>query len=729
MANKDKDKSPINNKRVNGLMSLVQGTLDKLRTDTYFSPLSNSKDIQDIRDNINNSLDDILQSNYDSTGLANISQLYTRMADSMSKEDKGIGNELDNIFNDKTITDGLLPTFIENKQLLEYEEEIDTLCRYMPSLDDALDAKKDHVLTADHFAKDFINVVNNNVNADQAKISNDVDEIKKRYGLVDFFEEIYDTASKYGEQFVYITDYKTALSRLLRDKASTRYVKESVSLLEYANEVDNSMNLGAENFNDIKVNFYKNAIVQSVVESTQKIYAIQEATAGFERIIDDELEFEGLNDSEKSAKDGFVDLNKTVSKNDIKINGCILKKLKRENVLPIYIDDTCLGYYYVECNFTDLYSNSVGLKNTIGYVAGKGKDVFDVLKKANKEDALNFLSNKISNLIDAKFINANQDLRKEIYIILQHNDIFNKNNVEININFIPPQDMVHVMFNEDPKTHRGISDLDKAMIPAKLYTALYVTNTIGVLTRGYDKRVYYVKQQVDTNISQLLLTTINQIKKSNFGTRELSSLKNTLNVTGRYNDLIIPVSASGDSPVQFEIMQGQDIDTKPELMEALEEMAVNSTDVPYEYVQSRKQVDFATRLTMANVKFLRTVYKRQAKTQRIFSRILNRIWISEFPESTIELEVQLPPPAYLEQMNVSQLVQSVIEYTQMITESEIVDVEDIDDEESIDKIKALFNRELNRHILANHIDIATIDKIKEKIQLDFKVKQGKKEEE
>ena len=103
-------------------------------------------------------------------------------------------------------------------------------------------------------------------------------------------------------------------------------------------------------------------------------------------------------------------------------------------------------------------------------------------------------------------------------MILKHNDIFNRDNgKKIKISFLPESDVFHIAWKKDPITHRGISDLNKSLLPAKLFACLYITNTIGILTRGNDKRVYYVKQSVDTNISKTMLNVISQIKQSNFG--------------------------------------------------------------------------------------------------------------------------------------------------------------------------------------------------------------------
>ena len=96
------------------------------------------------------------------------------------------------------------------------------------------------------------------------------------------------------------------------------------------------------------------------------------------------------------------------------------------------------------------------------------------------------------------------------------------------------------------KSHRGVSDLAKSIFPAKLFTCLYISNTIALLTRGYDKRLYHVKQTVDTNITSVLLNVINQIKRSNFNLRQIENMNNILNVTGRFNDLVIPQNANGE---------------------------------------------------------------------------------------------------------------------------------------------------------------------------------------
>ena len=101
---------------------------------------------------------------------------------------------------------------------------------------------------------------------------------------------------------------------------------------------------------------------------------------------------------------------------------------------------------------------------------------------------------------------------------------------KINITFLPPEDVQHMYFKFNYETKRGISSLERSLFPAKLFSCMYITNVLQILTRGDDKRVYYVKQTVDTNIAGVLGSVINQIQRGNFGIRQIESMNNVLNM-------------------------------------------------------------------------------------------------------------------------------------------------------------------------------------------------------
>lgn len=710
---KKRNETLINTKKISNMMSSLNTGIDRLYTNTHFSSTMLKKDTEMVKKSIDKSIDKIIGNNIEQIGVPNISKLYGRMGNNNSdSSDQTIfsAEQLEDVFNDKALTESLMPNFLENKLLKSYEEEIDSLCKYMPSLEDALDAKKDNVLSADHFSKDYLNIICES-EYEQKEIATQISNIKTKYNLLKRSEEWYDRASKYGECFVYAVDYNKAFKKLLTNKTNTSYVQESFNMETIINE----STFNKEEFPQLNVEFRKDGIIESCIKEQTNIKLITEkAGTTFDKIIKDDVKFEGL-----ESIDGFIDKNKVVDNPKLaKIPGCIVKELERTNVLPIYIEETCLGYYYLECNFDRTME-----QNTLNDPMIALKRNTSSMEKTNTENMLKFISNKLSNMIDSNFINANQDLSQEIYIILQANDIMNSNitNANLRISYIAPDDLIHIHFNMDNKTHRGKSDLDKAMLPAKMYSCLYSTNAVGMITRGFDKRVYYVKQQVDTNISQLLLNTISQIRKGNFGAREFGNFRNMMNITGRYNDLVIPLSATGDSPVQFEMMPGQNIDPKTEFLDILEQMAINSTDVPYEYVQSRKNVDYAVRLTMSSGKFLRKTFKRQGQYEYFLDKIINKIWLAEGNDPK-DLTVMLPPPSFLNLLQTNEIFGNVNALVEQIVSMEC------DSEENADELRAVYTKKLKYHYLSSYLDIKAIKSLKQEAEMEVKTKHSKSEQ-
>lgn len=428
----------------------------------------------------------------------------------------------------------------------------------------------------------------------------------------------------------------------------------------------------------------------------------------FDKTLHDDMELPNQDDT---TVDGLYDSNKRNS--GVKdMNGCIVKILKRERVTPIILNDICLGYYYFEFDdqaalFEDRYVTT-GVVNTITGLRSNGRsEAFDSMQR--REELLRNIANNLADKIDAKFINNNQDLKKEIYYILKYNDSFNAavgSTNNIRVSYIPPEDIHHIYFDLDEDTGRGISDLNLSLIPAKLWVAIYITNCLAVMTRGNDKRVYYVKQSVESNISKTLLKTINEIKKSNFGIRQIENINSVLNITGRFNDYIIPRGSDGQSPIEFEVMPGQQVEIKTDLLNLLEESAINVTGVPIEIIQNRQSPDYAMQLTMSNSKFLRFVYTRQGDFQKAVAPLYTKIYDIEYGTND-QITVTLPPPLFINVTNTNQLIVNTSDYCENVTNIVMAD-------EQNEVIKAKFAKELKIYHLGSYLNMDVIRQIMNK---------------
>lgn len=762
------------NKNIQNITNTINNNMDSLYRNTYMTDPQQSKDLQDLNSRINANIDKIVSKNMDSHGMPSITQLYTRLAQKPGSNK--LTSELENMFNNGIVSDDLYGMFMSNRYLKELDNEIDTVCKYMPKLEEALAVQKDCILSADHFSKDFLNLEYPAAGEDAKAFSERAKDLKYKYELAKKVEEIYEDTSKYGEKFVYRVPASIAIGRLLANKPDAdivppstgfreSYEEEFSSLKEnYMVSVNNTgFKLVGENngtvlsesvssFKDRKSNgiqssmqfmssmkdnesfniglqLCKSGIIESAVLEYQKaikkksIYSEHSLASLFEAGLEAKgnIKFsKNTVDHRMISNDGLI----TGEKEDIvkvKAPGCIVKYCPREQVLPIYIDDICMGYYYFELRSTNDGESFMGFKNILGdpltNMRGDTRNTFNSVDTARQDETIKFIAGQLSNFIDKNFVNNNQDLSKEIYMILKYNDLFNTPSIDlIRVTFIPPEDMVHFFFKQDPITHRGISDLEKGLVPAKIYSSLYITSALATLTRGQDKRVYYVKQTVDTNIAQTLLNTISQIKQSNFGIRQFQNINNILNITGRFNDMVIPTNASGDPPIQFEVMPGQDIKVPTELMDSLEEMAINSTNIPKDIISSRQSVDYAIQITMSSSKVLRFCYKRQELFEALLTQLISPIYNYEYDEN-VRIEVKLPPPGFINITNTNQLIDNTKSFVQNIVDIDMA-AEGKDDE----ILRNIYFDKLFKHYLGTHLDVSAHEQILKRAKIEAKKK-------
>mgnify|MGYP000440748337 CR=1 FL=1 len=730
------------NKKIAGS---IQANIDDLYKNTYFTNNDNSKYIDSIKRRMDDDLEGLIDKAKAQNGGTNMADLYAR---TLARNDTDSLNEIRSALEDETVLADIMDIYSQNALVRDLDREIDTVCKYMPKLDEALDIKKDNVLSADHFNDDAVRISIENVSGTGIKNDNtnkseadgsDLELFARKYDLEAFRNELYSKTAKYGEQFVYIVPYKRALEKLIaRTDGASLLSEEGILTEESINEGLQSINetlsfrytdtdesklksFGAQDLYDLSestlsdasleglksnnieysgldIEINKTGVIPGIIAqecNMRRIFSETVSLFGEESLgsarnayLSNSLYFKNINKKLKKAAqggtlegptsladDGLKDLDEPTKANDaeqLEIPGAVFEILEHDRVKPIYINNTCLGYYYIEMNdpnggnaeeqmtFTSTLGGMRPRRTARENEANGGTSTQD-------NEVLMKIARKISQRIDKKFINSNQDIAKEIYTVLKYNADNNGKTTKLRISFIPPSDIIHSYFELNKKTHRGVSDIVKSLFPAKLYTCLYISNTIALLTRGYDKRLYHVKQTIDTNITSVLLNVINQIKRSNFNLRQIENMNNIMNVTGRFNDLVIPQNANGESPVSFEIMPGQNVEVKTEFMNMLEEMAVNQTGVSLEMVNSRYQESTATHLTMSNARFLIKVYARQKLYEPILSAIYTKLYQYEYNTNSI-VKVELPPPIMLNFTNTSQILSMSQELIQNIVQ-------------------------------------------------------------
>lgn len=761
---RDKDNNQTS-KQMQTYADNINQKMQDIYSTVYSTPRRNADIVDQKMQDIENTVRQIIQRN-PSVEVSNITSLFSRVQLRKTLNDKKSNDRLIDAFNDDRITNGLLQDYMQNKWIVDLDNEIDLVCRYLPKLEQALEILKYATLASDNYSKDFINVQTMDYNKDEMSIFiSKFDALKRKYDLVDKVSSYYDDMSHYGEKWIYNVPYSKEVERLLQRKAqNTRNVWDFSALTNVASGYYESSLLESttikesseispileQNRNCFKIFFDKSGILDSAIyEHSDLVKCLTEGSM-YNNSIHEQFLNEAISDTkditmshvidpnglelskgfeDDSSMDGLIVRGKNNKKNvKIKVPGCIIQELERANVLPLYAENVFLGVYYLEFKteenvpYTSKIASRTNMANTVDSVIGK----------ANQEQGsdystklLNYVSAYIASQIDADFVNKNQDLQKEIYAILKHNDVFNdiSKTEMIKITFLPADDVIQFAFKKDPKTHRGISDLEKSLIPAKLAACIMITDAIGNMTRGQDKRVYYVRQNVETNISQTLLNVISQIKKSNFGLRQIESMNNILNIVGKFNDYVIPVGQAGDSPVQFEVMPGQQIETNTDLLDRLTDMAFSNI-VPKEIMDSISGIDYSSQITTSNIQFIRKVFSRQATLENLLSTFFTNLYNYEY-DTNITITCKLPAPIFLQLNNINQIIQTATDYATQLSEMEYPP----DNSEETEQLKALFKKNLFRYNLSSYIKIDEIDMIKEQSKLELEMQKKKQNDE
>ena len=87
--------------------------------------------------------------------------------------------------------------------------------------------------------------------------------------------------------------------------------------------------------------------------------------------------------------------------------GAVVERIKRENILPVYIGKRCLGYYYFEFAEDPNACGFCGGHHTTPMIGNGSKVAMDMTQN-QQELAIRYIASRISNAIDTKFINANK---------------------------------------------------------------------------------------------------------------------------------------------------------------------------------------------------------------------------------------------------------------------------------------------------------------------------------
>lgn len=650
VARKLNDNNPLK-KLVDGVEKSVYGT----------SPLSSDELDEDAK-RFNALITDVLKTTDDEFNGDVMGAIRDYVKSSSGGSDNYDFNQIKELLEtDEGMASGLLTyAFSSYDSKTRYYQDLKLVSNLIPQLSDAIDVMADAILSSD----DFTNTISLQMPDDE---QDEYEKLDERYELYAVIRTAVVEYLTYGIHRVAIIPYDKAFfdikDRYARQhgvdlKSLNGQKIKNMSILKLKEDITSSIDFNnlaksiSENVTDIKknetqlmdsVSEYVNAFAEGIEIcegasslldisdfSMEEIEAFQEAYSITKK--ESSILSEALG-KKKSKLDGFIDKNTPKDEGDRKtykqrlfanngmdeINGCIVKHLDVEKIIPVKVDDTVLGYYYLESNGAiDIIKETMTDPLKMLNKNLLQNSTLDSLGSNNNEVIFTKLADFLVKLLckDKAFLKNNAQFKEEIYAILKYGDMANK---KIKVTFLPANQV------EEFGAKNGSSMLRKPLFYAKIYLAMLLTNLNLRISRGYDKRIYKVKQGASKDIGSQVTAAIKDIKKDQRSVLMMGSVNSILNTAGATSDLFIPVDKDGNQSIEYDIMSAQDIVMKDDIMEFIEERMVTGTGVPLPLLQASTDVDFAKSLQLLNSKFLRKALTEQRVLNPSVNRMYNKI--------------------------------------------------------------------------------------------------------
>lgn len=323
------------------------------------------------------------------------------------------------------------------------------------------------------------------------------------------------------------------------------------------------------------------------------------------------------------------------------VSGTYIKFMSCRNIIPVEILDNTIGYFYIEATTMDKNKQPLNIGNM---------NMTNIKKQSPVETIADALTKKISEQFSDKFVARNERFKKLIADCIMANGV---TNTAYKIQFIPAEDIIEFKINPD-ELNRGQSILADAAYPAKPLAAVSMRKTLNYINKSGDKTIMTVRGgNADISRKNQAMRIIRNMQESNVVVSDIIGDSN--NIFHKFSadaGILMPTSRSGQRLVEFEKMDGQQIDMNTEWEKEQENQVLLSMGTPPLMLEQHNQADFAKAFTSAHVGFAGIVAGWQGDlegpTTELYKRIIANLDISDDIKRKVlpVFAFKLPRPLY-----------------------------------------------------------------------------------
>lgn len=347
------------------------------------------------------------------------------------------------------------------------------------------------------------------------------------------------------------------------------------------------------------------------------------------------------------------------------VSGLYIKFIDAKNVLPIKIFDQLVGYFYVRTKPTGTKKNAYQTR-TANTSIFNGNN----MSETKKDAAINAIADVISTGIMAnfspEFVNSNAGFKEIIAECLISNGFANN---DFNIQFIPATDMIRYIVNED-ENGNGESMLADSLFPARLLLEYITSKLLTYFNKGGNKQIAHVhKGPIDANADNQIQRVLRMLQESNITFNDLLSSSMVFSKFTRDSNMQLPTSRNGDKIVEFEQIDGQDVDMHTPMEEFLEKMAIQGMHIPDTFMDRISDTGFSRQIISDHIELAEIVSGYQSELEEPTTMLYRKlVEASNLPDNLKSigrsLEYKLPRPKALQNANGGEFVSSEQNYAE-----------------------------------------------------------------
>ena len=305
--------------------------------------------------------------------------------------------------------------------------------------------------------------------------------------------------------------------------------------------------------------------------------------------------FESIMEAENNTDDAVDQFDKKFAQ----VKGVYLRILPATKLIPIRVDRTIIGYYYISDGTRPEETGPRKNSGLTGYTLRTPSIGYDTF--APDKMFCEKLATKIINNFDLKFMRDNTSLHSQIVAILQSHKF---NESLMRFIFIPAENVITAAINKDG-SGKGHAMLEPGLITArmymflKLYSLLYQINNSSI-------RVYNLRSSgMDKNYKKFIQEIMRKFAARRVSANDIFNYRASMSKVTGYSELVMPMGAGNEAPIQIENIPGAEAPINNELLDNMRAEALNATPVPSILVSNGgvTEIEFAKETELSNTRF------------------------------------------------------------------------------------------------------------------------------